>query len=76
MYDIRPVLKNAATLQRANFVYFQMAIAAQEVFWRRMIQMARGEITSLEATRMFFEKPATFAKGAEKAAMASAYGRE
>lgn len=51
-----------------------MAMSAAEVVWRRGGMMAQNAMTPIEATRMVIEKPAAFALGAQRAAMAAARG--
>ena len=53
----------------------QMHLAAGEVIWRRGLLMAQGNLSGIEAARMVTEKPAAFALGAQRAAMAAIAGR-
>ena len=53
----------------------KLALSATETIWRRSALYSRGALTPLEATAMWMEKPAAFAKGAEKAMMAAARGK-
>lgn len=67
----------AATLawQRAALAQTRMMMQANEVIWRRSIQMALGTMTAQEATRMVLEKPAAFMAAMERAATAAAGSR-
>ncbi len=72
MYDPRLFWTSVTTFQKAAMAYGQMCVAANEVVWRRCLDMSLGTMTAVEATRMFYEKPVAFAQAAERAAMASA----
>lgn len=52
-----------------------LAMSAAETIVRRTILMGSGTMTGVEATSMMMEKPAAFAKGFERAAVAVAKGR-
>ncbi|WP_193139720.1 hypothetical protein [Meridianimarinicoccus sp. MJW13] len=64
------------TWQRANLATAEMMMAANLVILNRTTQMMLGMMSSQEAARMIFEKPAAFAKSMEMAARAQAAGRD
>jgi hypothetical protein len=72
IYDARLFWTSVTTFQKTAMAYGQMWVAANEVIWRRCMDMSLGTMTAVEASRMFYEKPVAFARAAEKAAMASA----
>jgi len=52
-----------------------LAMSAAETIVRRTILMGTGTMNGVEATSMMMEKPAAFARGFERAAVAAAKGR-
>lgn len=67
--------ETARTWNSFGLAYSRMMWSANEVIWRRSLQMALGTMTPGEATRMIFEKPTAFARSTEMAARAIASGR-
>jgi hypothetical protein len=61
-----------ASWNRLGMASLQLALASNEVIWRRSMQLAAGTMTPVEAARMMFEKPTAFARAAERAAVAAA----
>jgi hypothetical protein len=61
----------------ATLAFHQQALAlgAAETIARRMTMMGSGTLSGVEATAMMFEKPAAFAKGMERAAIAATKGQ-
>ncbi len=62
--------------------YFTLALQQQALFvasvqtiWLRSGLIVTGAMTPVEATRMWVEKPATFAKGMERGARAATRGK-
>ncbi|MEO4044563.1 hypothetical protein AAFN47_23415 [Hoeflea sp. CAU 1731] len=72
MYGNDAALKLTDAWSRLTTAYMSLALASQEVVWRRSIKLANGSLTPVEFTRMFFEKPSAFAKAAERVATAAA----
>lgn len=68
-------MKTALLWQRAAMVQQAMWLSAAEVVWWRGFEMAAGSFRSAEAVRMVFEKPAAFAEGIERGAIAAAKGQ-
>ena len=66
----------AEAWQSAALAYGRMYLSANEVIQRRTMQMAFGQMNPEEAARMVFEKPAAFASAFERAARATAAGRD
>lgn len=69
------VLNDMRSWNRLNFSCVQLALEANEVIWRRSIQLMTGAMTTMEATRMILEKPSALAKSLEMAAIATASRR-
>jgi hypothetical protein len=70
--SIHDYLKTATTWQRAWMAQMQMLTTAAMVIQSRVLQMSLGTMRPEEATRMFLEKPAAFAKSHEMAMRAAA----
>jgi len=58
-----------------GFEQQQLALNATETIMRRSMMMGAGRMGAVETASMWFEKPAAFAKGYEKAAVAMARGK-
>jgi|GEM_PF-2777537 len=58
-----------------GFQQHRLFMSAGETILRRSMMMSTGSMGAVEATSMWFEKPAAFAKGFEKAAIATAKGK-
>ncbi|MEM6422996.1 MAG: hypothetical protein AAF698_10425 [Pseudomonadota bacterium] len=66
------MVRAAAAWQRHTMAWNAMTLSAAEVIWRRNVMMALGTMSAAEATKMIMEKPAAFAKAAERAATTAA----
>lgn len=58
-----------------GFQQQRLLLGASETIVRRSMMMGAGTMGMVEATSMWFEKPAAFAEGFEKAAIAVAKGK-
>jgi len=72
--------KKTATVNPLDWVALafqqqRLAMGAGETILRRGMMMGTGSMGAVEAASMWFEKPAAFAKGFEKAATAMAGGK-
>lgn len=67
--------QNALLWQRQAMEQHAMWLSAAEVIWWRGLQMAAGQMSLREATRMTMEKPAAFAKGLEQGVLAAVQGK-
>ena len=76
MIGMLPMMFAIQAWQDTAFAYGRMYLSAQEVIHRRTMQMAFGRMGPEEAARMVFEKPAALAASFERAARATAAGRD
>ena len=58
----------------AAFQQQNLAMAATETIWHRSMQLASGQMSLVEGTAMWWEKPTAIAAGFEKAATAAIAG--
>ena len=65
----------AADWMALGFQQQRLAMSAGETILRRSMMMGMGSMGAVETASMWFEKPAAFAKGYEKAAIAMARGK-
>ena len=75
MYNMTSMMKAAQTWQSLSTAYARMLWSANEVIWRRTLQMTMGTMKPEEFTRMVMEKPTAFAKSMEMVARAQAGSR-
>ena len=58
-----------------TFQQQKLVMAASETIWHRSLQLASGQMSLVEGTAMWWEKPTAIAAGLEKATLAAAAGR-